>query len=76
MAHAVQWPEALAVQNVYAAEERGWVPMKTLLLAAPFLLMFGYIAGRDGLLTALISAAFAIAAGIVAALLWVEFWKP
>jgi hypothetical protein len=50
--------------------------VKTLLLAAPFLLMFGYIAGRDGLLTALISAAFAIAAGIVAALLWVEFWKP
>lgn len=66
----------MAVCNVYAAEERGWVPMKTLLLAAPFLLMLGYIAGRDGLLTALISAAVAIAAGIVAALLWVEFWRP
>ena len=62
--------------NVHAAQERGGVPVKTILLAAPFLLMLGYIAGRDGLLTALISAALAIAAGIVAALLWVEFWRP
>ena len=49
--------------------------MKTLLLAAPFLSVFAYIAATAGLLSALVTLGVAIAGATVAALLWVEFWK-
>ncbi len=62
--------------DLYAAEERGWVPVKTLLLAAPVLSVLAYIAVTDGLLSALVTLGVAIAAVTVAALLWVEFWRP
>jgi hypothetical protein len=66
----------MAVCNVYAAEERGGVPVKTLLLAAPVLSVLAYIAVTDGLLSALVTLGVAIAGMTVAVLLWVEFWRP
>jgi len=50
--------------------------MKTLLLAAPLLSVFAYIAATAGLLSALVTLGVAIAAVTVAVLLWVEFWRP
>ena len=50
--------------------------MKTLLLAAPFPSVFAYIAATAGLLSALVTLTQASAGATVAALLWVEFWRP
>ena len=62
--------------DLYAAEERGGVPMRTALIAAPALSVLAYIAVTDGLLSALVTLGVAIAGATVAALLWVEFWRP